>query len=854
MWSGYLDATTTGTWGITGDQFNTPATVANCGLNGPGCTFAQVKTLLGDAGATIYTAAVTKGRDAAFQGAVDGLTINGSVYDFEPFGVNITTAPLMRSSVVLRQSVAARPTATPIDQAPPGRLRRTARLSTVQTRTLMKQVLAQGDRVLKPDPGVTVLIYHRVGGGSTSEVDLDVDAFRAQLEHLRDHHTVVSLDDAVTLLAEPGTTTATTAGPNADPTERTVVITFDDGTADFCDHAVPALVEFDLPATLYVATHFIDSGEPFPWGAPPATWAGLRDAATTGLVTIGSHTHTHALLDRVADAGGSTIGDELDRSIELIGEHIGTTPAHFAYPKALPGSDAAEAEVRRRFSPPRSPGVGSINPAVPTSTASGAPPSNAATARTSLSPKQRAAYGSKVNSATSSPGSSTAAPPPEVTMASPLDEVAAAAAWSLPGGPRVAIRPDDPDRFVGVVADQRVSGLVIAAATAGALEPSDPTLLERLHATHLDALRTSLAVEAASVEVSTLLAHAGIRHAILKGCATARLDYADPSLRMTGDVDVLIDRSSYTAAFGRLRNAGIHRLAPPFRTGWEQRYGKDIALSGNAQIEIDLHLGLVGGYFGVVSDTGLLLDDLVDYEVADHRLPALDAVGRIVHAAIHSAGGPTIRLGSAADIIVLAQTDAVTRDRVVARSRPTGLRGTGGCGHRTCGTHVPCRPRCARPVGHRNATDHRRSRRTRRAHAPRRRRCLALGCAPPAVDPPARLPRCAPRAVARSPACTWPDAARPSAPLRTSIDRSLSREQHNRSDATGSDTIGSATTGVAGCHRLGSPRCGYSSPVPQGSSAPTSATAWSAEATTSSASTTCRQEPSTTSSTSTSVS
>jgi hypothetical protein len=43
------------------------------------------------------------------------------------------------------------------------------------------------------------------------------------------------------------------------------------------------------------------------------------------------------------------IGDELDRSIELIGEHIGTPPAHFAYPKALPGSEAAEAEVRRRF-------------------------------------------------------------------------------------------------------------------------------------------------------------------------------------------------------------------------------------------------------------------------------------------------------------------------------------------------------------------------------------------------------------------------------------------------------------------------------------------------------------------------
>ena len=212
---------------------------------------------------------------------------------------------------------------------------RLATLGAVSTRTIVKQVLAQGDRVVKPAAGVTILIYHRVGGGSDSEVDLDVDAFRRQLEHLRDHHQVVPLDAVPALVAA-----------DAPADERHVVVTFDDGTDDFCDHVVPALVEYDVPATLYAATHFIDSGEPFPWGAPPATWDGLRDAVATGLVTIGSHTHTHALLDR---ADPAEIGAELDRSIELIGTEIGVAPAHFAYPKALPGSDAAEAEVRRRF-------------------------------------------------------------------------------------------------------------------------------------------------------------------------------------------------------------------------------------------------------------------------------------------------------------------------------------------------------------------------------------------------------------------------------------------------------------------------------------------------------------------------
>jgi peptidoglycan/xylan/chitin deacetylase (PgdA/CDA1 family) len=223
---------------------------------------------------------------------------------------------------------------------------RSATLVVVDARTAAKRILVQGDRVLTPAAGVTILIYHRVGGESGGEVDLDVDTFRRQLDHLREHHHVVPLDAAPALL---GVRSGQTPGDGRDPADgsgRHVVITFDDGTADFCEHAVPALVEYELPATLYAATQFIDTGEPFPWDAPPTTWADLRDAASTGLVTIGSHTHTHALLDRAEPA---EIAGELDRSIELIGEHIGTPPAHFAYPKALPGSDAAEAEVRRRF-------------------------------------------------------------------------------------------------------------------------------------------------------------------------------------------------------------------------------------------------------------------------------------------------------------------------------------------------------------------------------------------------------------------------------------------------------------------------------------------------------------------------
>ncbi|MGQ4517341.1 hypothetical protein [Streptomyces sp. DW26H14] len=84
-WSPYLDATTTGSWWLTGAA----GTTTGCNQATP-CSFQQVKTKLNDGGpaATILTAAVGKGRDYMWIGAVDGLRINQNIYDFEADGVH----------------------------------------------------------------------------------------------------------------------------------------------------------------------------------------------------------------------------------------------------------------------------------------------------------------------------------------------------------------------------------------------------------------------------------------------------------------------------------------------------------------------------------------------------------------------------------------------------------------------------------------------------------------------------------------------------------------------------------------------------------------------------------------------
>jgi peptidoglycan/xylan/chitin deacetylase (PgdA/CDA1 family) len=203
----------------------------------------------------------------------------------------------------------------------------------------VKALAACADVMRRPPPGLVVLLYHRVGRRAPIETDIPVELFEDQIAFLCDHAAVVSLDEGLCALDM-------TEYSRRDAIPRPVAVTFDDGTADFGEMALPVLARHRVPVTLYVATGFVEDQRPFPDGGLPISWGALRDARSSGLVSVGSHTHRHALLDRVPP---DAVDDELDRSIGLIGERLGDVPHHFAYPKAVPGSPAAERAVRARF-------------------------------------------------------------------------------------------------------------------------------------------------------------------------------------------------------------------------------------------------------------------------------------------------------------------------------------------------------------------------------------------------------------------------------------------------------------------------------------------------------------------------
>ena len=205
---------------------------------------------------------------------------------------------------------------------------------TDRLRLATKRLVDLTDRFRGPQLGLVVLAYHRVGRRSDTEVDLSTGVFEAQMARLAQADRAIDLSTALHRLS------------NGEDLTGSVVVTFDDGTADFADEVVPVIDCYQVPVTLYVATAHIEDQLDFPDDGVPLSWRALADCVSTGLVTVGSHTHTHTLMDRIDQ---SEAAQELDRSIQLIGERLDLPVEHFAYPKAVAPSVEVQALVRLRF-------------------------------------------------------------------------------------------------------------------------------------------------------------------------------------------------------------------------------------------------------------------------------------------------------------------------------------------------------------------------------------------------------------------------------------------------------------------------------------------------------------------------
>ncbi len=193
-------------------------------------------------------------------------------------------------------------------------------------------------------------------------------AFERQLIYLRKHTTPVSLSEAVAKLR------------NGTIPDRAVVLTFDDGYANNLHHVLPLLKKYDVPATIFVSTSYVESGELFPfdklrliklmkqnysgdlkllpnykrcrldevrsvletiWPAAESSltdhqFETLRplcreefDRLNCDLVSIGAHSHMHCIL---RNESRDRRADEIATSVSLIRQWTGKDECLFSYP------------------------------------------------------------------------------------------------------------------------------------------------------------------------------------------------------------------------------------------------------------------------------------------------------------------------------------------------------------------------------------------------------------------------------------------------------------------------------------------------------------------------------------------
>ncbi len=177
---------------------------------------------------------------------------------------------------------------------------------------------------------VPILIYHSISDHATPQFKpytLPPTVFAEHMAYLHQHaYTPITVRQFMHARSQGGSVSS--ALP-----ERPVIITFDDGYADFFTEAFPSLKQYSFTATVFVLTAFVNGtglwlrrrGEAT---RPMLTWDQLTAISASG-IECGGHSHSHPQLDTLPL---EVVRDEIVRCKKLLEDHLGQAVTSFAYP------------------------------------------------------------------------------------------------------------------------------------------------------------------------------------------------------------------------------------------------------------------------------------------------------------------------------------------------------------------------------------------------------------------------------------------------------------------------------------------------------------------------------------------
>ena len=169
---------------------------------------------------------------------------------------------------------------------------------------------------------VFIVFYHRIADQHPNAWTMTNDQFTQQIDWFQKRFDLVDLAECQRRIA---------SGNNSRPT---LSITFDDGYAENCEHALPMLVERKIPVTYFIAGQ-TQKQQPFPHDLAnhtplaPNTVESILAMASAG-IEIGAHTRTHCDLGSLTDP--DQIVDEVLTATREMEAMLDRPIRYFAFP------------------------------------------------------------------------------------------------------------------------------------------------------------------------------------------------------------------------------------------------------------------------------------------------------------------------------------------------------------------------------------------------------------------------------------------------------------------------------------------------------------------------------------------
>jgi peptidoglycan/xylan/chitin deacetylase (PgdA/CDA1 family) len=186
-----------------------------------------------------------------------------------------------------------------------------------------------GNECSSKDTGFCILMYHMIRPSATREEERFACSPKRFAAHMKFIQTrgfnMLGLGDILRYL-----------GTNRPLPPRTVVITLDDGFRDNYEHAFSILQRYNVPATIFLASSFIDRTNTWmeDCGYPRRemlTWYQVRDMAANG-IEFGGHTVSHSRLNELSE---NETRREIEDGKKQIEDQLGYPIQCFAYPYGL---------------------------------------------------------------------------------------------------------------------------------------------------------------------------------------------------------------------------------------------------------------------------------------------------------------------------------------------------------------------------------------------------------------------------------------------------------------------------------------------------------------------------------------